>query len=270
MKQNMRIGFLGAGKMGGILLRGMLRAGLAEPARVMVFDVYRDAAQACAKETGVAAVDTARKLVTGSDVVFLCVKPQQFVQAAVEVKTAFKAGKCAVSIMAGVPSAKIQEALGGKAHVVRVMPNIPCLVGQGAAAVARDTDAPQEIKDFAFRLFDSLGASVWVDEKQMDAVTALSGSGPAYVFMFLEALADAGVTAGLDRATSEKLALQTVLGSAAMAAQSEHSLCALRAQVSSPAGTTVAATGVLESRGFRGAVIDAVTAAWKRSIELGK
>lgn len=269
MTQSMRIGFLGAGKMGGILLRGMLGAGLAAADRVAVFDVFPDAAASVCKQTGARAESSARKLVSGSDVVFLCVKPQQFAHAAEEVKTAFKPGKSAVSIMAGVPSLKIQQALGGKCGVVRVMPNTPCLAGQGASAVARDTDAPQPIKDFAFSVFDALGAAVWVDEKQMDAVTALSGSGPAYVFMFIEALADAGVAAGLDRATAEKLAAQTVLGSAALAAQGEYSLCELRAQVTSPAGTTAAATAVLESRGFRGAVIDAVAAAWKRSIELG-
>lgn len=269
MKINTRIGFLGAGKMGGILVRGLVRAKLAGPDQVTVFDVFRDGADALARETGVAVADTAPKLVAAADIIFLCVKPQQFAEAAAQVNTAFKAGKCVVSIMAGMPSAKIRDALGGKVPVLRVMPNTPCLVEQGATAVARDADVPEDVKEFAFRLFASLGAAVWVAESQMDAVTALSGSGPAYVFMFIEALADAGVTAGLDRKTSETLAAQTVLGSAAMAASSGLSMGELRAQVSSPAGTTVAATGVLESRAFRGAVIDAVLAAWRRSKELG-
>lgn len=268
MDMNTKIGFLGTGKMGGILVRGLVDSGLCHPDNVMLFDVMRASAEKIADDLGVSVAKSAARLVEDCGVVFLCVKPQQFTQTAAQIRGAFGGGKCAVSIMAGVKSGAVREALG-EANVVRVMPNVACLVGHGASAVARDSDAPEDVLKFAFNLFASLGTAVWVNESQMDAVTALSGSGPAYVFMFLEALTDAGVTVGLDRATSLELALETVIGSATMAHESELSLSDLRAAVSSPDGTTVAATGVLERQGFRAAVIDAVRAARDRGRELG-
>lgn len=268
MDVNTGIGILGTGKMGGILARGIVDSGLCRPDRVVIFDVLRETAEKLAGDMGAGVAKSAQQLVERCDVVFLCVKPQQFAQTAAQIRSAFRDEKCAVSIMAGVKSQVISEALGG-APVVRVMPNVACLVAHGASAVARDSNAPEDVLKFAFNLFASLGTAVWVNESQMDAVTALSGSGPAYVFMFLEALADAGVSVGLDRATSLELALETVIGAATMAREHDLSLCDLRAQVSSPDGTTVAATGVLERRGFRAAVIDAVRAARDRGRELG-
>ena len=265
-----KIGFLGTGKMGDILVRGLIASGIRSADQVTVFDVMPEYAARMSEELDVNAADTAKKLVAACDIIFLCVKPQQFSSAAADLRTSFKATKCAVTIMAGVTSETVREELGGKCSVVRVMPNTPCLVNQGAAAVAADTGAPQEVMDLVFELFASVGVAVWVNESQMNTVTALSGSGPAYVFMMMEAMTDAGVTSGLDRPTARKLAVQTVLGSATMAQQTDTPLSVLRAQVSSPGGTTVAATGELERRGFRAVIIDAITAARERGEELGK
>lgn len=269
MAERQKIGFLGTGKMGGIIIEGMIAARLCAPGAVVVYDVDSAASKKLSERTGVSVAPGLKELSAECEVLFLCVKPQQFISAAEDIKKYVQGGLNVVSIMAGVKSGAIREALGGKVKALRVMPNVACLVGQGMAALARDTDAADDVKSFVFGLFESLGGAVWVDEKQMDAVTALSGSGPAYVFMMIEAMTDAGVSVGLDRATSQKLATQTVLGSAEMAKRSEFSLCELRAQVSSPAGTTVAATAVLERSGFRAAVIDAVIAARDRSRELG-
>nr|HOO56799.1 pyrroline-5-carboxylate reductase [bacterium] len=173
-------------------------------------------------------------------------------------------------IMAGVKTGRIKELVGREVPVIRVMPNVACLVKEGASGVAPDSAAGEDVNDFVFDLFEKLGGAVRVPEGKLDAVTALSGSGPAYVFMFIEALTDAGVKLGLDRVTSGKLAVRTVAGAAIMAEKSSDNTLELRAKVSSPGGTTVAATTSFENSGFRGIVIEAVEAAYARSIELGK
>ena len=264
-------GFAGAGKMGGILIKGLIKAKMIPPEKVVVYDVDESRTGQLKKQLGVGVAATIGELTHSCDVLFLCVKPDQFPVAAEEIKATWADRKpCCVSIMAGVKTALIKDLVEDEAPVIRVMPNVACMVGKGAAGIAKDVGASDEVNQFVFDLFEALGGAVWVPESKMDAVTALSGSGPAYVFMFIEALTDAGVNVGLDRATSEKLAVRTVTGAATMVDQTNFNTLELRAQVSSPGGTTVAATTVLEKAGFRSAIIAAVESARDRAEELGK
>jgi pyrroline-5-carboxylate reductase len=262
-------GFIGVGKMGGILAEGAIGAELLSRDQVLIYDADAVRASELSAALGVAAAPSVEKVVEVSDMVFIGVKPDQFPGISGAVKSAWSARKPAlVSIMAGVRVERIKKLLGTDAPVIRVMPNVACLIRQGVAGVAVDPAASGDINRFVIDLFEALGGAVVVAEGKLDAVTALSGSGPAYVFMFIEALADAGVKFGLDRASALRLAVRTVAGAALMVERTGDSTLDLRARVSSPGGTTVAATSKLESSGFRGAVIEAVEAAYKRSLEL--
>jgi len=266
-----KAGFIGAGKMGGILVEGLASGGLLAPERISVYDVDAARIKDLKDRFGVGVKGSLEEIVKENDVVFLCVKPDQIAGVAEPIRKAWPARKPVfVSIMAGVKTARLRELLGAQAPVIRVMPNVACLIRQGVSGVAADAAAPEAVNGFVCDLFEVLGGAVSVAEEKLDAVTALSGSGPAYVFMFIEALADAGVKVGLDRKSAEKLAVRTVCGAAMMAEQTGLDTLELRTRVSSPGGTTVAATSKLESAGFRGIVIEAVEAAYRRAIELGK
>ena len=270
MSKNLKAGFLGAGKMGGILIEGAVRSGMADAGSILFYEPYDERARKIASKTGTSRAQSADDVMLNSDLVFICVKPDQFPVVAEKVRGAWEKHRpCLASIMAGVKTGRIRELISNEAQVIRVMPNVACTVKQGMAGIARAQGAKEESNSFVFGLFEELGGAVWTPEEKLDAVTAMSGSGPAYVFMFIEAFADAGVKAGLDRATAEKLAVRTVAGAAAMVEQTEFDTLQLRAQVSSPGGTTVAGTSALEKNGFRSAVIEGVEAAWKRSLELG-
>ncbi len=266
-----KAGFIGAGKMGGILIEGLGSGSLLAPDRIFVFDVDTARTKDLKDRFGVGVKGSLEEIVKESDIVFLCVKPDQIAGIAEPIRKAWPARKPVfVSIMAGVKTSRVRELLGERVSVIRAMPNVACLIRQGVSGVAADATAPDAVNGFAYDLFGVLGGAVWVAEEKLDAVTALSGSGPAYVFMFIEALADAGLKVGLDRKSAEKLAVRTVSGAAMMAEQTGLDTLELRARVSSPGGTTVAATSKLESAGFRGMVIEAVEAAYQRAIELGK
>ncbi|MEW5947175.1 MAG: pyrroline-5-carboxylate reductase [bacterium] len=265
MKKEKRTGFragvVGAGKMGAVVLKGLVESGLVKPADVVVYELDAARAKKLARELGVARAASPADLARGCGVIFLCVKPDQFPSAAEEMRGALAPGACVVSIMAGVGTERIRRELGGVRACVRVMPNLACRVRAGVSAVSRDASVPSAVYGLVVRLFEFLGGVVEVPERMMDAVTAVSGSGPAYVFMLVEALADGGVRVGLDRKTAMKLAALTALGAARLMEESGAEPALLRAEVSSPGGTTVEATALLECRGFRSAVIDAVAAA---------
>jgi len=270
MGKKPKAGFLGAGKMGNILIEGVVKSGIADAGSILLYEQVAERAKEVSSRLGVKAVESAGEVIEGSDLVFICVKPDQFKNLAGDIREKWAGNRpCIVTIMAGVKTARVRELISGEANVIRVMPNVACTVRRGIAGIARDYGAPEEMNEFVYSLFEELGGAVWVPEEKMDAVTAMSGSGPAYVFMFLEAFTDAGVKIGLDRATSEKLAVRTVAGAAAMLEESGFDTLQLRAQVSSPGGTTVAGTRALEKKGLRSAIMEAVEAAWKRSIELG-
>ncbi len=264
-----RIGFIGAGAMaealaGGLLAAGhpatALRASDPDPARRKRFE----------EELGVAAVADNRELARESDLVVLAVKPQQLAAALAEIGPGEATGPLWVSIAAGIPLAGLAELLSAEARIVRAMPNTPALVRAGATAFAANPHASAADRAAARALFESVGVS-WEApaEDLLDAVTGLSGSGPAYVFVFLEALGDAGVRMGLPREAAYRLAFQTVLGAARLAIESGRHPASLKDQVTSPGGTTIAGLERLEAGGLRAAVHEAVAAATARSRELG-
>jgi pyrroline-5-carboxylate reductase len=262
----MRIAILGAGKIGEALLAGLLRTGV--PAERLRFsEQHAERAAALVGRYGVGAVSIA-DAAAFADVVLLAVKPQDIGALAAEIAPALRPQTVIVSVAAGITTDYLEERLPAGAHVVRVMPNTPMLVGEGMSAVAAGTYADDADLARAEQLLAALGQVVRLAESQLDAVTALSGSGPAYVFLLAEALIDAGVLLGLARPVAKLLTVQTILGSAVMLRDSGQSPAQLREAVTSPGGTTAAALRQLEGRGLRAAVSDALEAARDRSREL--
>ncbi len=265
-----RIGFIGAGKMGSAIIKGLLQAGLVDRSRLAASDPVEALGKALVEETGVRFVQDNVGLVAESDVVVLAVKPQVMDGVLQEVAAAGPGDTLFVSIAAGVPLSRIEGLLPEGARVVRVMPNTPCLVGQAASAYSGGRWAKGEDLERVGRIFSSVGVAVPVEEHHLDAVTALSGSGPAYVFLFIESLVAGGVRMGLGRDVALTLALQTVYGSAVMARGAKEHLAELRDAVTSPAGTTAAGVHALEQGAFRATVMEAVERATERSEALGR
>lgn len=265
-----KIGVIGAGKIGAAIARGIIRAGLVKKDGVVASDVSDALRQSITQELGVKATKDNRELCDFADIVILAVKPQIVDTVAKEIAKKLGQAKLLVSVAAGVPLGRIESQLEAGARVVRVMPNIPCVVGAGAAGYAAGAHATAADLEKVGAILNSFGMGLAVEEKYLDAVTGLSGSGPAYVFLFMEALADAGVQVGLSRDVALKLAIQTVYGAARMALESPKHLGELKDEVTSPGGTTIAGLYALEQKGFRGTVMDAVVNATRRSQELGK
>ena len=236
----------------------------------MASDVSDALRQAISAELGIATTADNRAPCDFADLLILAVKPQIIYPVAKEIAKPIGKTKLVVSVAAGVPLARIEASLEPGARVVRVMPNIPCVVGAGAAGFAGGSHATAADLEKVGAILNSFGVGVAVEEKYLDAVTGLSGSGPAYVFLFMEALADGGVQVGLSRDMALKFAIQTVYGAAKMALESSKHLGELRDEVTSPGGTTIAGIYAMEQKSFRGTVMDAVVSATKRSQELGK
>lgn len=264
-----RIAVLGAGNMGRALLRGMLKAKVARPEDLAATTRDPRKAAALAKDLGILAHTDNRKAARWADVVVLGVKPQILPKLLDEVKPGVRAGTLVVSIAAGVPTATIEAALP-KAAVVRAMPNLPVMVDAGATALCVGKSATAAHATTAREMFESVGLVVDVDEYLMDAVTGLSGTGPMYVFQIIEGLSDAGVKVGLSRDVANQLVVQTVLGAARMAQQSDEHPARLKDRVTSPGGTAITALHTMERGGLRAILMDAVEAATRRSEELGR
>lgn len=264
------LGFIGAGNMATALIRGMVAARLARPGRILISDVDAAKVQRLVAEYGVVAGAGNPEIVKKCDLVVLAVKPQIMNQVLAEIAPAVRAEQCFISIAAGVTLAQLEKALGAGSRVIRVMPNTPALIGAGAACIARGQSATDDDVATARAIFDAVGLSVVLEEKHLDAVTAVSGSGPAYLFFFVEALTEAARRAGLEPDLAEILVKQTVLGAARMVTETDKTPAQLRESVTSPGGTTAAALTVFRDGGFHELIARAIEAARNRSAELGK
>ncbi len=264
-----RVFFLGAGKMATALAGGMTRNGC--PAtKISAYDVSEAAAEAFTNVTYVKAFSTGvYKLAQEADIVLLAVKPQYLAEALKLFDNGELQDKLVISIVAGA-TLETLSGLTGATRIVRVMPNTPAMIGKGAAAYAVSPGVTEADAQAVEAILGSVGYFCRLPEKLIDAVTGLSGSGPAYVFDFIQALSDGGVRCGLPRTEATKLAAMTVMGAAAMVMETGEHPAVLRDQVTSPGGTTIAGLAVLERAAFRGTVSDAVGAATARSAELGK
>jgi pyrroline-5-carboxylate reductase len=265
-----KIGIIGAGKIGAAIARGVIQAGLVKSDQVIASDVSDSLREAIAQQLGIKVTSANHVVCEFADVIIVAVKPQILDSVVKEILQTLGDSKLLVSVAAGVPIPRIEANLLPGARVVRVMPNICCVVGAAAAGYAAGKHASPGDLELVGAILNSFGIGIHVEEKYLDAVTGLSGSGPAYVFLFMEALADGGVEMGLSREVALKLALQTVYGAARMALESSKHLGALKDEVTSPGGTTIAGLYALEKNGFKAAVMDAVVSATKRSQELGK
>jgi pyrroline-5-carboxylate reductase len=267
------LGFIGGGRMGEALIQGILKSGIVAAADIRVTDPVAARRAYLAETYGVKTYDSSEDLHIWSAcaTVILAVKPQIMQVVLQGAKNRINDSHLLISIAAGIQSSFIDSQLSGcNCRIIRVMPNTPAFVLEAASALSQGPRATQEDMDTAVSIFNSIGKTVILDEKYFDAVTGLSGSGPAYVFTFIEALIDAGLKVGLNRSDAELLVLQTVLGSVKLAMNSKEHPAQLRSMVTSPGGTTIAGLHALETAGFNGIIMDAVEAATERSKELGK
>lgn len=270
MAGTLKIGFLGAGKMASALAKGFVTSKIVSAKQIMASDVFEGARAAFAEEVGGAVTDSNAEVLRFANVIVLAVKPNQVAAVLNEIKPAFSAKHLLVSIAAGVTLSKLEGALPMKARVIRVMPNTPALVGAGASGYALGTHASPEDGEVAQQLLSAVGVAFAVKESLLDAVTGLSGSGPAYAFQIIEALSDGGVAAGLPRDVATRLAAQTMFGAAKMVLETGQHPGALKDMVTSPGGTTIEGLHELEKGKVRAALMSAVRSAARRSRELGE
>jgi len=278
MGTELRIGFLGAGKMATALAKGFVNAGLARAGDLLASDPVEGARQGFAKDVGAKATASNAEVLKFANVLVLAVKPDHVKEVLAEAREHFTEKHLLISIAAGVPIGKLEESISGsagmprptKARIIRVMPNTPALVGASASAYALGPGAQREDGELAKKLLSAVGVAFEVKESLLDAVTGLSGSGPAYVYMVIEALSDGGVAAGLPREVATRLAAQTVFGSAKMVLETGLHPGVLKDMVTSPGGTTIEGLQELEKGGLRGTLISAVRAATEKSRKLGQ
>ena len=252
------------------LARGFIRAGLVTAGEVIASDPSEAARASFAKEVGARTTSHNPEVAKFADVLVLAVKPDQVGGVLADIRDGFTAKHCLISIAAGVPLAKLEAALGAAARLIRVMPNTPALVGASASGFALGRSALMEDAELAQKLFSAVGLAFQVKEALLDAVTGLSGSGPAYAYLFIEGLSDGGVAAGLPRDIATRLAAQTVLGSAKMVLETGLHPGVLKDMVTSPGGTTIEGLHELEKGNVRGTLISAVRAAADKSKKLGQ
>ena len=266
----MKLGLLGCGCMGEAILSATISRGLAAASDIKVAEINEDRCSTVTATYNVSASSDVRDAVDGADLVIFAVKPQEFDAAAHRLQGHFKREQTVMSIMAGVPVDRIARSLG-HAGIVRVMPSTPAVIGEAMSVWIATSEVDEATREQVRSILGAMGREVYVeDEKYLDMATALSGSGPGFVFMLIEAFVDAGVHIGFKRSVAEMLALQTFIGSAKYAEATGKHLAQLRNEVTSPGGTTAAGLVVLENAGMRGAIIDAIEAAYERSRELGE
>jgi pyrroline-5-carboxylate reductase len=265
-----KIAFLGGGNMAEALIKGMLAGGVVKADGMIVNDVSPDRMAHLQKSYGITAQASQKEAVTAADIILLCVKPQVIDAVLAKTGPVIDGSKLVISIAAGVTIARIEKVLAIGTRVIRVMPNTPALVLAGAAGIAAGRSATATDITAAQHIFGAVGRAVVVEEKLMDAVTGLSGSGPAYVFTIIEALADAGVKQGIPRPLALELSAQTVYGAAKMVLETGEHPGKLKDMVTSPGGTTIEGLHALEKGKLRATLMSAVEAATLRSKELGK
>lgn len=270
MSASLRLGFIGAGKMATALAKGCVRAGLVSADNLLASDPVEAARVTFAQDLGVRTTADNLEVARTANVVFLAVKPGQVVAVLGGLKPVLTPEHLVVSIAAGVPLHRMEAALAPGARLVRVMPNTPALVGASASAFALGQSATREDAALAQRVLASVGLAIEVPEALLDAVTGVSGSGPAYVYLAIEALSDGGVAAGLPREIATKLAAQTVLGAAQMVLETGLHPGVLKDMVTSPGGTTIEGIHELEKAGVRAGFMNAVRAAAERARKLGQ
>jgi len=263
-----RIAFIGCGNMGEALISGSLASGLISKDKVLVTDIRPERLEYIKEKEGISAVENNKEAVKKSDVIVLAVKPQVMGKVLSEIKDVVTGDKVIISIAAGITTGFIEEALGREVPVVRVMPNTPALVKTGVSGISPGKYAGEKEEAIAEHMMRGVGIVVKVPEEMLDTVTALSGSGPAYIFYIIESLIEAGMEMGLSEDDAKKLVGQTVLGAARMVMETGESPQVLRAKVTSPGGTTESALKYLERKGFQEILIAAVKEAAKRSKEL--
>ena len=262
-----RLGFIGVGNMGEAILRGVLKGKVLQGSEIAVFDLNTAKCETLQAEFGVHAADSLDALIRTCSMLLLAVKPNVCADVIEKNREAFD-GKALLSIVTGWSGRKLAERLPSSTRILRVMPNTPAMVGEGMCVLEANDTLSAEERSFAAALFGAVGKTMTVKEAMISAVIGVSGSGPAYVYMFIEALADGGVRAGLPRDKAYELAAQTVLGSAKMVLETGKHPGALKDAVCSPAGTTIDAVAVLDKSGFRSAVIEAVDACVRKALEM--
>lgn len=261
-----KLGILGVGNMGEALLRGVINSSKFKPSEILVFDKNEDRMQEMVQRYEVAAASDVRNLVNLSQIIILAVKPKDFEASVESAIQLFTEDKVVVSVMAGIKIESIKSVIG-RGYVVRSMPNTPAVIGEGVIGVSFGFEN-KEIEERVLEILSTLGLVIRVEEGLLDVITGLSGSGPAYVFNFIDALAQGGVKMGLPYSQSLEIAIQTVLGSAKLLLESKEHPAVMRDKVTSPAGTTIYGLHELEKRNFKDAIISAVEMATIRSKEL--
>jgi pyrroline-5-carboxylate reductase len=270
MALDQKIGFIGAGNMATALIKGLIESGVYDKSRLLASDRDEEKLKNLADRFSVNVCASNVGVVRESSTVVLCIKPQNMRAVLEEVRGEVRDDHLLVSIAAGVPLSLIRQEIGREVATIRVMPNTPALVLHGMSALARGSRATEEQMALAKKIFSAVGETVEVEESMMDAVTALSGSGPGYLFRMMECFVEAGVAVGLEKEVSRRLVVQTFLGAAHLAKNSRTPLSGLREMVTSPGGTTQAGLAAFDRLGLERIVLSAVQAAHRRSVELGQ
>ncbi|MFH1626236.1 MAG: pyrroline-5-carboxylate reductase [Pseudomonadota bacterium] len=265
-----KIGVIGSGNMAEAIVKGVIRAGIVPPENIVSSDILEERRKVFRDSYHVTTTDANVEVVSQAGIIILATKPQTIESVLKEIGDVVDTSKLIISIAAGVRLKYIEGKLKSGSRVVRVMPNTPALIGEGAAAISPGSRATEDDLDVVKKIFDAIGTTVVIEEEYMDAVTGLSGSGPAYVFLVVDALIDAGVKVGLRRDTARTLAVQTVFGSAKMLLETGEHPAKLKDKVTSPGGTTIAGLHVMEAGNVRAIIMDAVEAATHRSKVLGQ
>lgn len=267
---NKKIGFIGCGNMGQAMIGGIVQSGITSPENIITSDMNESFLQGVKDKYGIQTSSDNNAVASFSDILILAVKPNIYEKVIKEVSSAVKQDVLIVTIAAGIGIDFVEKCFGRDMKVVRTMPNTPALVGEGMSALSKNNRVTEEELKEVISIFESFGKAEVIDEKLMDSIPAVSGSSPAYVFMFIEALADGAVLRGMPRDKAYKFAAQSVLGAAKMVLETGEHPGSLKDKVCSPGGTTIEAVYTLEMNNFRGTVISAMESCTKKAIEMSK